>query len=171
METISTRSTTISKTSGRPSMITPSKTPQSPHIIPLDEESLSSQPPQPPSIDIECLPPPKTKVSPTKPRDETLHKKSVEPLSIRNRNLVHKDATNLPPIYLSSKLAPCENRTQFESQNLHKIFGCRQFCNQKHLTTATNASLVNSGILPSAMGSFDTIANPNRGKTIKWRCH
>ena len=83
--------------------------------------------------------------------------------------MVHRDATNLPPIPPSSTMAPCENRTQFESLNLHHIFSCRQFRNQKHLTTETNASMVKSGILLSTIGSFATIANPPKGNTIKKR--
>ena len=59
-----------------------------------------------------------------------------------------------------------KNRTQFESLNLHRIFVCRQFLNQKHLTEATNASLVNSGLLPYTIGSFATIFNLTKGKTI-----
>ena len=153
--------------SGRPSMITPGTTPQSPNIIPSDEDSISSQPPIHPSIDIDCLPQPSNKVPPTEPRNATLHKNSIDPLSICTLNLVHIDATNLPRIPLSSTPAPCENRTQFESLNIHRIFGFRQFRNQKHLTAATNASLLNSGIIPSTIVSFATISNPPKGKTIK----
>ena len=71
-----------------------------------------------------------------------------------------------PPL---STPAQCENRTQFESLNLHRIFGCRQFRNQKHITAETNASLVNLGLLPSNIGSFATIYNPPKGKPIKKR--
>ena len=155
--------------SGRPSTITPEPTPQSTHIIPSDEDSISSQPPLPPSIDIYCLPQPLTKVPPTEPSDATLNNNSIEPLSIRTLNLVHRYATNLPPLHLSSTPAPCDNQKQFESLNLHHIFGCRQVRNQRHLPTATNPSLVNSGLLPSTIVSFAAISNPPKGKTIKKR--
>ena len=81
-----------------PSTVSPDKTPQSPHISPLDEESLSSQPPLPPSIYIGFLPPPPTKFPPTEPIDEIFHKNLVEPLSIRTLNLVHKETTKFPSI-------------------------------------------------------------------------
>ena len=81
--------------------------------------------------------------------------------------MFHRDATNIPPIPPSSTPAPCDNLTQFKSLNLHRIFGYRQFCNQKHLTAATNASVVKSGILPSNIGSFSTIDNPPKGNPIK----
>ena len=77
MEFKSIRSTTMPTPFGPPSKITPAQTPQSPRIIPLDNDSPCSQPPLRPSIDIECLPPPLTKVPLTDPIDETLHKNSV----------------------------------------------------------------------------------------------
>ena len=150
---MSARSTAISTLSVRPSTITTAQTPQSPHIIPSYEESIYYQPPLPPSIDINCLPQPSTKVPYTEPSDATLHKNSIEPRSIRTLNLVHREYTNLPPIPPPLTAEPCENRTQFKSLNLHRIFGCMQFRNQKHRSSATNASLVNPGLI-----SFDTIA-------------
>ena len=106
----------------------------------------------------------------TDPRNETLHKNSIETLSISTLNLVHRDSTNIPPIPPSSTLAPCENWTQFESLNIHRIFVCRKFYNQKHCTAATNASLVNSDLLLSTICSFSTVANPPKVNTTeKWR--
>ena len=155
--------------SGRSYTINPEPTPQSPHIIPSDEEFISYQSLLPPSIYINCLPQPSTNVPLTEPRNANLHKNYIEPLSIRTLNLVHIYTTNLPPIPPSSTPATCNNRTHFESLNLHRIFGCRQFRNQKHLTVATNASIVNLGLLSSTIGSFDTISDPPKGKTIKKR--
>ena len=153
--------------SGRPFTINPEPKPQSNHIITPDEDSISYQAPLPPSIDIDCLPQPSNNCTPTDPRDSTLHKKPIEPLSILTINPVHRDATNLPPIPPSSTPAPCDNQTHFESLNLHRIFGCRKFRIQKHLSAATNASLVNLGILPSTIGSFATIPKeiPSRSDT------
>ena len=139
------------------------------NIIPSDEDYFSSQPPLPPSIDIDCIPQPLTKVPPTETSYATLHKNSIELLTIRTLNLVHREATNLPPIPTSLTPTPCDNWTQFESLNLHRIFVCRQLRNQNHLTAATNASLVNLGLILSTIGSFATISNPPKGKTIKKR--
>ena len=155
--------------SGRPSTITPELTHQSPHIIPSDDESITYQTSLSASLKSDNKPQSLINIKANEPSDALLHKNSVEPLSLRTLNLVHKDASNLPHIPPSSTPAPCENRTQFESLNLHRIFGCRQFRNQKHLTAATNASLVNSGLLPSTIGSFTKIANPEKGKPIKKR--
>ena len=141
-------SATMATPSGLPSTITPSQKLQSPHINPSDEEYISSQPLIPTSIDINCIPQPSTKVPPTEPSNTTLKKNSIEPLSIRTINLVHKDADNIRPIPPSSTLVSCKNRKHFESLNIHCIFGCRKFRNQKHLTSETNASIVNSGLLP-----------------------
>ena len=49
------------------------------------------------------------------------------------------------------------------------IFGCCQFQNKNHLTTATNASLLNSGLLISTIVFFITISNPPKVKPIKKR--
>ena len=84
--------------SALPSTINTETKPQSPHMIPSDEESISSQAPIPPSIYIDCIPHPLTKFTPTYPINATLHKNSIKPISIRTLNLVYRDANNLPPI-------------------------------------------------------------------------
>ena len=143
MEPRYTRSTTKATPSGHPPTINPAQTPQSPHIITSDEKSLSYKPLLPTSIYINGIPQPPNKVIPTESSNETLNKNSVEPLSIITLNLVHKDATNLPPLPHSLPPSPCKNRTQFEPLNLHRIFGCRQYRNKNQLTVATNSSLFN----------------------------
>ena len=155
--------------SGRPSTVTPEPKPLSTHTIPSDEDSISSQAPLPPSIEIDCLPHPSTKVKPTEPSDAKLQKNSIKPLSIRTLNMVHRDATNLLPIPPSLTPAPCDNLTQFESLDLHRIFGCKQSRNQKYLTAETNASLVNSDLLPITISSFANISNTTKVNPIKKR--
>ena len=84
--------------SGRPPTITPEPKPQSPHIIPSYDESISSQTSILPSLNSDNQPQPLIEIKSSEPSDAILHKKSVEPLSIRALNLVHKDANHLPPI-------------------------------------------------------------------------
>ena len=153
--------------SGRQSTITTEPKPQSPPIIPSDEESISSQSTLPPSIDIYSIPQPLNKFPPTEPSDATLHKNSIKTLSICTLDLIYIGATSLPPIPPSLTPSPCENWTQFESLNIHRIFVCRKFYNQKHCTAATNASLVNSDLLLSTICSFSNIANPPKLNPIK----
>ena len=148
--------------SGIPSTITPELTLQSPHIIPSDDESITSQTSLPESFQSDNQPKSLINIKASEPSDALLHNNLVEPLSLHTLNLVHKYASNLHPSPPSSTPAPCENITQFESLNPHRIFGCRQFRIQKHLTAATNASLVNSGLLPSTIGSFATIIIPEK---------
>ena len=132
-------------------------------------ESITYQTYLPPSLQSENQPQLLINIEDSEPINALLRKNLVEPLSLCTLKLVHKDASNLPHIPPSSKPAPCENRTQFESLNLHGIFGCRQFRKQKDLTAATNASLVNYGLLPSTIGSIATIANPAKVKPMKKR--
>ena len=101
IEPKSTSSTAMSTPLGRPYAINPEPTPQEPHIILSDEESISSQASLFPSIYNDCLPQFLTKITPTDPSDATLHKNSVEPLSICTLNIVHRDDRNLPPIHPS----------------------------------------------------------------------
>ena len=129
--------------SGQPSTITPEPTHQSPLIIPSDDDSITSQTSLLPSSPSDNQPQPLINIKSSEPSDVLLHKNLVEPLSLRTLNLVHKDYSNLPHIPSSSTPAPCDNRTQSESLNLHRILGCRQFRNQKNLTAATNDSLLN----------------------------
>ena len=121
------------------------------------------------SLTIDNRPQPLTKIKASEASDAILNKHSVEPISIRFLNLFHRDANNLPLIPPSSTPAPYENINQFESLNLHHIFGWRHFRNQKRLTAATNESLVTSGLILSTIGSLDTIANPPKGNPIKKR--
>ena len=116
-----TWSTNMATPSGHPSTITPDDNPQSPYIIPSYEDSIWSKPPLPITAHIQPVPPTSTEDTTTEPSDETLHRNSIEPLSICNLNLVHNDAINLPPVSPSSTPSPCKNRTQFESLNLHSI--------------------------------------------------
>ena len=153
----------------RPSTITPELTHKSPNIIPSDYESITYQTSLPASLQSKNQPQYLINIKAIEPSNVLLHKNSVEPLSLHTLTIVHKDASNLYPIPPSSTPAPCDNRTKFELLNLHRIFRCRQFRNQKHLTAATNASLVNSGLLPSNIGFFVTIVNQAKGKPIKKR--
>ena len=140
--------------------VTPPDNLPSQHIIPSDEDSISSEPPIPITTYVQPLHPPPTWDPTTEPRDETLDKNSVEPLSILTLRLFHNDATNIPPVSPLSTPVPCKNGTQFELLNLHRIFGCRGFCNQNHINVSTSASLINLVLLPSTIGSFATISNP-----------
>ena len=152
--------------SGLPSTITPEPKPQSPHIIPSDDESISPQNSLLTSLNSNNHPQTLIKIKASDRSNAILHKNLVEPLSIRTLNLVHKYANNIFPIPPSWTPAPCENKTQFESLNIHCIFICRKFRNQNHLTAATNASLVNSGLPPPTTVSIATIANPAKRKPI-----
>ena len=88
--------------SGRTSTVTHPDNPEYPHVIPLDEDSICSEPPLPTTTGIQPIPTPTTEYTATEPIDETLHKKSVEPLYIHDINTVHNNATNLPPVPNSS---------------------------------------------------------------------
>ena len=110
--------------SGHPSMVTPPYNLPLPHIITSYGYSISYEPPLIFTNDVQPLHPPPTEDPTTEPSGETLYKNSVEPLSICTLHLVYKNDTNLPLVPPSSTPAPFNNRTQFESLNLHRIFSC-----------------------------------------------
>ena len=83
---------------------------------------------------------------------------------------LHDSPTNLPIVCPSNVPAACENRTSFDSLKLHRIFGCRKFPNQRHLTLSySNAILIHTGALPATLGSFSAFVNPPAGKPLRKR--
>ena len=80
-------------------------------------------------------------------------------------NKLHSIPTDIPEVRPRNTPAACENRTTFDTLKLHKIFGCRRFCNQQHLAqSSANAKLISTDELPANLGSFATITNPPAGK-------
>ena len=113
IEPKSTSPITMATPSGRPSTITPEPKPQSPQIIPSDDESISSQTSLLPSLNSENQPQYPIEIKAIEPSDAILHKNYLELLYISTHNILHRDANNLPPTPPSSTPAPCDNRTQF----------------------------------------------------------
>eukprot|EP00804_Cyclotella_cryptica_P030273 CCRYP_019237-RA/>CCRYP_019237-RA protein AED:0.06 eAED:0.03 QI:0/0/0/1/0/0/3/0/1322 len=102
--------------------------------------------------------------------DKDLHRETSLRLPTRLLKALHVNPANLPPIPPYATPSAIESRTQFDSLKLHRIFGCRRFRNQAHVTTASlNAKLLDTGEFPPTLGDFATITNPPRGKPIKKR--
>ena len=170
-----------------------------PHVIPTDDTSLASasvptnDPAFPPTGDLPIVlgdcddvsvtsVPTSTNpsqsseaVSDDSPNPETpitdaeLSTNTAQPLTSQNLSLIHHNPSTLPLVPPSTTPAPCESRTSFDSLCLYKIFGCRKFRNQQHVTDAANAHLINTGPLPPTLGSFATIPNPPSGKSLRRR--
>eukprot|EP00804_Cyclotella_cryptica_P022103 CCRYP_011581-RA/>CCRYP_011581-RA protein AED:0.10 eAED:0.05 QI:0/0/0/1/0/0/6/0/1337 len=102
--------------------------------------------------------------------DKELLASTTIPLSPRLLSAIHANPTSLPPVPPHATPAAIESRTTFDPLKLHRIFGCRRFKNQQHATSASkNATLLQTGELPTTIGDFTTINNPPRGKLIKKR--
>ena len=162
----------VSKPSSRPSTtVEPPST--SVHIIPSDDDSTFETPtaddvtPTPSPSDVMASPPPPESESPI--TDDELAANTAAPLTSRTLKTIHHDPTSLPAVPPAYTAAPCESRTTFDTLAIHKIFGCRRFRNQCHVTDASNAKLIHTGELPATLGSFATIPNPPRGKPLKKR--
>lgn len=97
-------------------------------------------------------------------------KSAAKPLTKRMLHTIHEDITCLPEVPPSYTPGPAKNTTSFDSLRLHRIFGCRRFKNQLHITTASkNAQLIRCGEMPSTIGDFTTINNPPKGKKLTQR--
>ena len=128
-----------------------------------DSDTISQS--SPPS----STPPPAAVSQDVIPEDELLAN-TTKPLSQTLLSRLHDDPHDLPEVGSASTPAACENRTTFDSLKLHKIFGCRRFKNQQHLTSASdNARLIHTGELPPTIGDFATIVNPPKGKPLRKR--
>jgi hypothetical protein len=69
--------------------------------------------------------------------DDELTQSATKPLTKRMLSAIHDDVSKIlsvPPAYTP---APTENTTSFDSLHLHRIFGCRRFKNQTHITSAS----------------------------------
>ena len=94
-------------------MITPPENRPSPHTIPSDNESISSETSI--SVTTEAQPLhlyPTDKLT-TEPSDETPQKNSIETLSTRTLHILHHNVSNLSSIPPSSTPASYKNRTPF----------------------------------------------------------
>ena len=155
--------------SGRPSQ-TPDAASPGPHLIEPDLASPSDPVLSPPSTvrpDQDATLPDPTSENQPITLDE-LATNSAVPLTTAQLSLVHHDAGILPAVPPCYTPAPCESRRQFDSLQLHRIFGCRRFRHMRHLTdAASNATLLSSGELPPTLGAFATIQHPPKGKPLK----
>ena len=160
-------------------LATPTAIPTSdPHVIPSDESISPADPTSIPSsqptdesdaVTVDTVPDePPLPTNDTPISESDLIANTSQPLSKRSISKLHHDPANLPDVRPANTPAPCENRTDFDSLKLHRIFGCRRFRNYKHLAAASsNAKLIHTGELPPTLGSHATITNPPAGKSIK----
>jgi hypothetical protein len=159
------------------------------HIVPPDEDDAADlelikinipdpkarplpTPASPEPVDVPITPPPP---SPEEvPQDDSIVisdsdfvASAQQPLTKRMLAHIHDDPSSLPEVPPEYTPGPTENTTTFDQLRLHRIFGCRRFKNQNHITAASkNAELIKCGEMPSTIGDFVTINNPNKGKPL-----
>jgi hypothetical protein len=150
------------------------------HVIPVENEMASVQFCSiVPKAGTQTPPPAKTPPTPEVVPDpdstftitnEELTRSAEKPLTKRMVKAIHENVQSIPDVPPSYTPAPAEHTTSFDSLRLHRIFGCRKFKNQLHITAASkNASLICCGELPTTIGNYTTINNPPKGKPIKKR--
>eukprot|EP00804_Cyclotella_cryptica_P030371 CCRYP_011900-RA/>CCRYP_011900-RA protein AED:0.20 eAED:-0.11 QI:0/0/0/1/1/1/3/0/1923 len=142
------------------------------YIIPVPKCGRTAAPPRP--LSIRSTTPP---TDPATVSTESLHIPDKDlltttstPLPIRLLKSIHHDTSNLPSIPPYATPSATESRTTFDTLKLHRIFGCRRFRNQEHITSASlNAKLIKTGDFPPTIGDFATLTNPPRGKPLTRR--
>lgn len=122
------------------------------HLIPEDDmKHISFHIPDPKARPLPTEPPPTepqvvSTPSPTDDSivisDEELTASASKPLTKCMVSAIHDNPSNIQPVPPQYTPAPSENTTTFNSLQLHRIFGCRRFKNQLHITSASqNATL------------------------------
>jgi hypothetical protein len=80
--------------------------------------------------------------------------------------LHHPDKTP-PPVRPCDTPNPSDTKSKWTAEELHRITGCRQFRNYRHLIQSSkNGIFVDSGKFPASIGSYATISNAAHGKPI-----
>jgi transposase InsO family protein len=150
------------------------------HLIPDDDtQHVSFHIPDPKARKLPT-PPPAKAVDPEQPpitdpdtvvvSDEELTNSATKPLTKRMLSAIHEDPALIQPVPPQYTPAPAENTTKFDSLRLHRIFGCRRFKNQLHITSASqNAELIRCGEMPTTIGDYTTINKPAKGKPLTKR--
>jgi hypothetical protein len=149
------------------------------HIIPPDDDwtqikinipDPKARSPPAPSPSPTPPPSPPPQATPSTPddsiviSDSDLVDSAKKTLTKRMIAQIHDDLSSLPEVPPEYTPGPSEHTTTFDSLRLHCIFRCRRFKNQNHITAASkNAELLKCGEMPSTIGDFVTINNPNKG--------
>jgi hypothetical protein len=147
------------------------------HLIPDDDHNhVTFHVPDPKARPLPKKPVPASTPSPSDPddtivlSDDELTNSATKPLTKRMLAAIHDEVSKIPSVPPAYTPAPAKNTTKFDSLHLHRIFGCRRFKNQAHITAASsNAELIRCGEMPSTIGDYTTINNPAKGKPLTKR--
>ncbi len=81
--------------------------------------------------------------------------------------LHHHPNSSLPLVCLCDTPNPSDKKSHWTAEELHRITGCRHFCNYKHLILVnTDGQYINNVEFPVSLGTYTTIPKAPRGKPI-----
>jgi len=80
---------------------------------------------------------------------------------------LHHPNKPLPPVRPCDTLNPSDTKSTWTAEELHRITGCRQLRNYRHLIQSPkDGTFIDSGKFPASIGSYTTIPKAARGKPI-----
>jgi hypothetical protein len=81
--------------------------------------------------------------------------------------LLHKLDSSPPPIRPCDTPNPSDTKSHWTAKELHRITGCQQFWNYKHLVAVSKDGIyIDNGKFPTSIGAYTTIPKAPRGKAI-----
>jgi hypothetical protein len=79
-------------------------------------------------------------------------------------SLLHQDGSSLPPVCPCNRANACDTKTLWSAEELHRIMGCRKFCNYKNLLqVCCYGEWVDGGEFPPLLGLLATIPKSKLG--------
>jgi hypothetical protein len=79
--------------------------------------------------------------------------------------LLHHPNTSLPDIRPCDTANASDKKVHWTSEEIHRIMGCRKFCNYKHILDVSKVGAwMDGGEFPMSLGSYATIPKAKRGQ-------
>ncbi len=114
-----------------------------------------------------------TNMAPTglSPPDGQPKRKTPDPLVCMDKKdviaLLHKSDGSPPSIRPCDTPNPLDTKSHWTAKELHRITGCLQFWNHKHLLAVSKDGIfINNGEFPTSIGAYTTISKAPCGKAI-----
>jgi hypothetical protein len=78
--------------------------------------------------------------------------------------LLHHNGTSFPSVWPCDTANASDTKTHWSTEELHRIMGCRKFCDYKHLLQVSrDGEWVDGGEFPPSLGSYAAIPKAKRG--------
>jgi hypothetical protein len=104
------------------------------------------------------------------PDDQPKHKTSDPFVCMDKKDIIallHETDSSPPPIRPCDTPNPSDTKSHWTAEELHRITGCQQFWNYKHLVAVSkDGTYIDNGKFPTSIGAYMTIPKAPCGKAI-----